>query len=69
MYDETALRAGRARLHTIEEAELGPVAGLRILHLQCHFGMDGLTLAQQGAEVVGLDFSAAAFSLRMRRPR
>ena len=59
-YDLTALRAGRRRLHAIEEAELPPVAGKRILHLQCHFGADSLTLAQRGAEVVGLDFSAPA---------
>jgi SAM-dependent methyltransferase len=39
---------------------LPPVAGKRILHLQCHFGADSLTLAQRGAEVVGLDFSDRA---------
>ena len=44
----------------MEEAELGDVAGLRALHLQCHFGADTLTLAQRGASVVGLDFSPAA---------
>ena len=59
-YDLTALRAGRDRLNAIEEAELGSVDGLRILHLQCHFGRDTLILAQRGAEVVGLDFSAPA---------
>ena len=59
-YDLTSLRAGRDRLHAIEEAELGSVDGLRILHLQCHFGRDTLILAQRGAEVVGLDFSAPA---------
>src|SRR5690349_12956971 len=59
-YDLSALRAGRGQLHEIEEKELGDVRGLRILHLQCHFGCDSLTLAQRGAEVVGLDFSRAA---------
>jgi SAM-dependent methyltransferase len=60
-YDLAPLRAGRGRLQAIEEAELGPVAGLRVLHLQCHFGMDTLALAQRGAaEVVGLDFSGRA---------
>ena len=59
-YDLAPLRAGHGRLHQIEEAELGPVAGLRILHLQCHFGADTLSLAQRGATVVGLDFSPAA---------
>jgi tRNA/tmRNA/rRNA uracil-C5-methylase (TrmA/RlmC/RlmD family) len=42
------------------EAELGPVAGCRLLHLQYHVGQDKLTLAQRGAEVTGLDFSGAA---------
>src|SRR5690242_1833142 len=59
-YDLRALRDGRGRLHPIEGRELGDVRGKRILHLQCHFGRDTLTLAQQGAEVVGLDFSKLA---------
>jgi|RhiMethySRZTD1v2_1073278.scaffolds.fasta_scaffold36783_5 SAM-dependent methyltransferase len=59
-YDPARLRDGQGRLGAIEEAELGAVAGLRVLHLQCHFGMDTLKLAQRGAEVVGLDFSAPA---------
>jgi SAM-dependent methyltransferase len=62
-YDLSALRAGRGTLNAIEEDELGPVAGKRILHLQCHFGADTLTLAQRGAaEIVGLDFSPAAIA-------
>jgi len=66
-YDLSALRAGRGILNPIEEAELGPVNGLRILHLQCHFGADSLTLAQRGAaEVVGLDFSPAAIAAARR---
>lgn len=59
-YDLTPLRAGHGRLNLIEEAELGDVAGKRILHLQCHFGADTLALAQRGADVVGLDFSPRA---------
>lgn len=65
-YDLRPLREGRARLHAIEEAELGPVAGLRVVHLQCHFGRDSLILAQRGAEVVGLDFSAPAIATARR---
>jgi SAM-dependent methyltransferase len=61
-YDLGPLREGRGRLNAIEEAELGPVEGLRILHLQCHFGRDTLTLAQRGADVVGLDFSEPAIA-------
>ncbi len=66
MYDRTALRAGRGRFMTpMEESELAAFApdgwgGLRVLHLQCHFGADTLVFAQRGAEVVGLDFSMPA---------
>jgi SAM-dependent methyltransferase len=61
-YDLGPLRAGQGRLNPIEEAELGPVEGRRVLHLQCHFGRDSLILAQRGAEVVGLDFSGPAIA-------
>jgi SAM-dependent methyltransferase len=61
-YDLTTLRAGNGRLNGIEEAELPPIAGKRIVHLQCHFGADSLKLAQRGAEVVGLDFSDPAIT-------
>lgn len=64
-YDLAPLRAGEGRLYPIEEAELPRIApngwnGLRVLHLQCHFGADTLVLAQRGATVVGLDFSMPA---------
>jgi SAM-dependent methyltransferase len=64
-YDQSALLAGSGRLTPMEEAELGAVApdgwdGLRVLHLQCHFGADSLVLAQRGATVVGIDFSMPA---------
>src|SRR5438067_8018314 len=62
-YDLSKLRAGRGKLNAIEEAELPPVKGKRLAHLQCHFGADSLTLAQRGAEVVGLDFSAPAIEV------
>ena len=62
LYDMTPLREGRGRLCPIEEAELGPVDDLRLLHLQCHFGRDTLVLAQRGATTVGLDFSDKAIS-------
>ena len=65
-YDLASLRAGTRRLDRIVEAELAPVAGLRVLHLQCHFGLDSLTLAQRGADVTGLDFSAAAIHAARR---
>ncbi len=65
-YDLSGLRAGHHVLHGIEERELGPVTGLRLLHLQCHFGVDTLALAQRGAEVTGLDFSRPAIEAARR---
>jgi SAM-dependent methyltransferase len=62
-YELDSLRAGHGRLNPVEEAELGPVAGLRVLHLQCHFGRDSLILAQRDARVVGLDFSGPAIAV------
>jgi len=66
-YNLSPLRAGRGRLYPIEEAELSRITpqgwrGLRVLHLQCHFGADSLVLAQRGATVVGLDFSMPAIT-------
>ena len=43
-----------------EAALLGSVDGLRLLHLQCHIGLDTLAWARVGADVVGLDLSPAA---------
>ncbi|HEY8093552.1 MAG TPA: class I SAM-dependent methyltransferase, partial [Acidimicrobiales bacterium] len=39
---------------------LGSVAGLDVVHLQCHIGTDTVSLAKLGARVTGLDFSPAA---------
>ena len=53
-------RAGEDILLPIESAEVGDVEGKRLLHLQCHFGLDTLSLARRGAVVTGLDFSPKA---------
>jgi SAM-dependent methyltransferase len=63
LYDLAPLRSGHGQLTPIEETEIGPVDGLQILHLQCHFGRDTLSLAQRGATVVGVDFSPRAISV------
>ena len=62
VYDLTAFRQTRNCLDAITMAELGDIAGLKVLHLQCHFGMDTLSLAQLGADVTGVDFSPAAIA-------
>ena len=61
-YDLTSFRAGTRTLGAIVEAELPAVTGQRVLHLQCHFGLDTLVLAQRGADVTGLDFSPAGIA-------
>jgi 2-polyprenyl-3-methyl-5-hydroxy-6-metoxy-1,4-benzoquinol methylase len=61
-YNLGPLRSGHSELTPIEESEIGLVDGLRVLHLQCHFGRDTLTLAQRGATVVGVDFSVPAIA-------
>jgi 2-polyprenyl-3-methyl-5-hydroxy-6-metoxy-1,4-benzoquinol methylase len=54
--------AGEKRLHAIESGELGEVSRKRLIHLQCHFGLDTLILAREGAIATGLDFSAGAIA-------
>ena len=61
-YDVPGFLAGQSSLKEIELALLGHVAGKRMLHLQCHFGQDTLSLARMGAHGTGLDFSDAAIA-------
>ena len=42
------------------------MAGKRLLHLQCHFGLDTLSWARLGATVTGVDFSGRAIALARR---
>ncbi len=49
-------------LNSIEQDLLGDVKGKKILHLQCHFGQDTLSLQRMGAKCVGVDFSLNAIS-------
>lgn len=62
IYPIEAFRAGADTLMPIEAAEIGDVSGGRIAHLQCHFGLDTLSLSRRGATVTGLDFSPAAIA-------
>ncbi|HMA73222.1 MAG TPA: hypothetical protein VKP67_17325 [Xanthobacteraceae bacterium] len=61
-------RAGDDGL-TFEVAEIGDIAGKRILHLQCHFGLDTLRLVRRGAVATGLDFSGGGAQDRARPRR
>jgi 2-polyprenyl-3-methyl-5-hydroxy-6-metoxy-1,4-benzoquinol methylase len=59
-YDVDGFLGGATALRPFEPEELGDVAGLSLVHLQCHFGLDTLSWARLGANVTGLDFSAPA---------
>ncbi|UJG43714.1 MAG: class I SAM-dependent methyltransferase [Candidatus Heimdallarchaeum endolithica] len=59
-YDLEGFLKGKNSLHSVEHELLGDIKGKKILHLQCHFGMDTLSLARMGAEVTGVDFSEKA---------
>jgi SAM-dependent methyltransferase len=59
-YDLDGFRAGADSLRPFEAAEAGDVAGKRLVHLQCHVGLDTLSWARNGALVTGLDFSGPA---------
>ena len=61
-YDNTSFINGRNSLNSIERDLLGDVNGKKILHLQCHFGQDTLSLQRIGATVTGVDFSEAAIT-------
>ena len=52
--------AGESTLLDLDRESVGSVAGKTLLHLQCHFGMDTLSWAREGAMVTGIDFSPAA---------
>jgi SAM-dependent methyltransferase len=59
-YRTRAFRDGEMVLDDIARESVGDVSGKRLLHLQCHIGLDTLSLARLGADVTGLDFSPAA---------
>jgi 2-polyprenyl-3-methyl-5-hydroxy-6-metoxy-1,4-benzoquinol methylase len=59
-YEMDVFRAGKSSLKEIELALLGDIEGKSVLHLQCHFGQDTLSLARMGAQVTGIDFSDKA---------
>ena len=60
LYDLEKFKKGVNKLHALEREELGDIKGKSVLHLQCHFGMDTLSLEMLGAEVTGVDFSEEA---------
>ncbi len=56
-YDVNSFKKGKSSLQKTELDALGDVTNKSILHLQCHFGLDTLSLARMGAKVTGIDLS------------
>jgi 2-polyprenyl-3-methyl-5-hydroxy-6-metoxy-1,4-benzoquinol methylase len=59
-YDNESFIQGRNSLNEIELPFLQDIKGKRVVHLQCHFGQDTISLARMGAEVTGIDLSNEA---------
>lgn len=62
-YDLQSFKEGKTSLNKIELEELGDVKGKTLLHLQCHFGMDTMSWAREGAIATGVDLSDEAINL------
>lgn len=56
-YDLEGFMKGKSSLNQIELDLLGDIKGKSILHLQCHFGQDTISLSRLGANVTGVDLS------------
>lgn len=63
LYGVEEWKRGEDSLNWIELELLGDVRGKELIHLQCHFGQDTLSLARRGAKVTGVDFSKDAVEL------
>lgn len=62
-YGIDELLADPQRLSAVVEFDrprLGDIAGLDVVHLQCHIGTDTLSLARLGARVTGVDLSGGS---------
>jgi len=59
-YDLKGFISGNTSLNEIELNLLGDIKGKSILHLQCHFGQDTISLSRLGAHATGVDLSDKA---------
>jgi len=59
-YDLDGFLKGNSSLNDIELSLLGDIKGKSVLHLQCHFGQDTISLSRLGAKVTGVDLSDIA---------
>lgn len=61
-YNNESFLKGESSLKSIELGLLGDIQGKSILHLQCHFGQDTISLSRLGAKVTGIDLSDNAIN-------
>lgn len=59
-YNMEGFLQGNSSLNDIELSMLADVKDKSMLHLQCHFGQDSISLQRLGAQVTGVDLSDAA---------
>ena len=62
-YSVKSFLEGQTTLKSYELKEMGNVKGKSLLHLQCHFGLDTLSWAREGAIVTGIDISSEGIRL------
>lgn len=61
-YNLEGFLKGETSLNPLDLEIIGDIRGKSILHLQCHFGQDTMSLSRLGAEVTGVDLSDKAIS-------
>lgn len=62
-YDLENFKKGKTSLNKYELNALSDVSEKSILHLQCHFGQDTLSLSRMGAKCTGVDISDKGIEL------
>ncbi|MCG8329462.1 MAG: class I SAM-dependent methyltransferase [Chitinophagales bacterium] len=63
-YGMSTFLRGESTLQSIEDDFFRQTKGAKVLHLQCHFGLDTLSIAKEhNREVVGIDFSPNAIEV------
>src|SRR4051812_29532986 len=59
-FNVPAFLNGKNSLPQLDLELLGDIKNKNVLHLQCHFGQDTISMARMGATVTGVDLSNKA---------
>jgi SAM-dependent methyltransferase len=65
-YNQNKFFKEKNSLNSIELDSLGDINEKTLLHLQCHFGQDSISLQRMGAHVTAIDFSEIAIATAKR---